>query len=198
MMEMLRRVVERGTGRGAALEGFAAGKTGTSQEHRDAWFIGFTDALVAGVWVGNDDNSPMRDVVGGTLPAAIWRAFVREATPLLEAEEMPVAAFASLATEPEEAACDVEACAARYRSFRSSDCTYQPYSGRRRMCPIGNASDPNASPGHTVDRAAGAASALAQARCNVPACARRYRSFDPADCSYQPYGGGARQLCAAQ
>jgi membrane peptidoglycan carboxypeptidase len=198
MVEMLRRVVERGTGRGAALEGFAAGKTGTSQEHRDAWFIGFTDALVAGVWVGNDDNSPMRDVVGGTLPAAIWRAFVREATPLLEAEEMPVATFASLATEPEEApACDVAACAARYRSFRSSDCTYQPHSGRRRMCPIAHASHP--SPGHAVDPPArAAASALAQARCNAPACARRYRSFDPADCSYQPYGGGARQLCAAR
>ena len=58
MMDMLRQVVEHGTGRGAAVGGFAAGKTGTSQNHRDAWFIGFTNSLIVGVWVGNDDNTP--------------------------------------------------------------------------------------------------------------------------------------------
>jgi membrane peptidoglycan carboxypeptidase len=81
LSELLRLVVQRGTGRAAALDGFAAGKTGTSQNHRDAWFIGFNDSLVVGVWVGNDDNSPMEKVVGGTLPAMIWKRFMTEATP---------------------------------------------------------------------------------------------------------------------
>lgn len=70
---MMRGVVEYGTGRGAALPFPAAGKTGTSQDHRDAWFIGFTDTYVAAVWLGNDDNSPMKAVTGGSLPARIWR-----------------------------------------------------------------------------------------------------------------------------
>ena len=50
-----------------------AGKTGTSQDYRDAWFIGYSSELIAGVWVGNDDNSPTRRVTGGTLPAEIWK-----------------------------------------------------------------------------------------------------------------------------
>ena len=55
------------------------GKTGTTQDHRDAWFIGFAEDLVVGVWVGNDDNAPMRGVTGGGLPAQIWRSFVADA-----------------------------------------------------------------------------------------------------------------------
>jgi penicillin-binding protein 1A len=57
LIELLKLPVERGTARGAALNGFAAGKTGTSQNHRDAWFIGFNESLIVGVWVGNDDQS---------------------------------------------------------------------------------------------------------------------------------------------
>src|SRR5579883_1796730 len=71
MIDLLRGVVEHGTGRGAALDEFAAGKTGTSQDYRDAWFIGFTDNLVVGVWLGNDDNSPMRHVTGGSVQIGI-------------------------------------------------------------------------------------------------------------------------------
>ena len=52
----------------------AAGKTGTTQNSQDAWFVGFTTDYVTGVWVGNDDNSPTRGVTGGTLPAEIWRS----------------------------------------------------------------------------------------------------------------------------
>jgi 1A family penicillin-binding protein len=76
ILQMLASVVSEGTGRKAAVEGLpAAGKTGTSQESRDGWFIGFTDKLVTGVWVGNDDNSPTKDVTGGGLPTEIWRDF---------------------------------------------------------------------------------------------------------------------------
>jgi penicillin-binding protein 1A len=71
---MLYSVITEGTGRSAALPGRqAAGKTGTTQDYRDAWFVGFTPDYVTGVWVGNDNNSPMRNVTGGTLPAAIWK-----------------------------------------------------------------------------------------------------------------------------
>lgn len=80
LITLLEGVVRNGTGRHAALDGFAAGKTGTSQGNRDAWFVGFTDQLVVGVWVGNDDDTPMPGVTGGDLPARIWQAFMAEAT----------------------------------------------------------------------------------------------------------------------
>lgn len=71
---MLRGAVEHGTGRAAAIPGrVVAGKTGTTQGFRDAWFIGAVDGLVIGVWLGNDDASPMRGVTGGTLPARLFR-----------------------------------------------------------------------------------------------------------------------------
>ncbi|MGE0665440.1 MAG: transglycosylase domain-containing protein [Sphingomonadales bacterium] len=72
--EVLRAVVSYGTGRAAGLPNHvAAGKTGTSQEWRNAWFIGYTERYVGGVWLGNDDNSPMNHVAGGGMPARIWR-----------------------------------------------------------------------------------------------------------------------------
>jgi len=62
------------TGRQAALAGRpAAGKTGTSQDFRDAWFVGYTANLVTGVWFGNDDGKPTRKLTGGSLPAVAWR-----------------------------------------------------------------------------------------------------------------------------
>ena len=71
---MLYRVVINGTGGYASLHGReAAGKTGTTQDSHDAWFVGFTTDYVAAAWVGNDDSSPTRGVTGGTLPAFIWR-----------------------------------------------------------------------------------------------------------------------------
>ena len=79
MTAMLETALVRGTGRQAALRRFATGKTGTSSDHRDAWFVGFTDELVVGVWVGNDDGRPMRGVTGGGLPALMFREFVLRA-----------------------------------------------------------------------------------------------------------------------
>jgi penicillin-binding protein 1A len=79
MKDLLGSVIQQGTGRGAALAVPVYGKTGTSQDYRDALFIGFTDDLVVGVWVGNDDNSSLGQVVGGGLPARIFRDFTAAA-----------------------------------------------------------------------------------------------------------------------
>ena len=75
--QMLQAAVEEGTGQRARLSGLEiAGKTGTSQNWRDAWFIGYSGALVVGVWVGNDDGRPMKRVTGSGLPAQIWNRFM--------------------------------------------------------------------------------------------------------------------------
>jgi penicillin-binding protein 1A len=66
----------------------AAGKTGTSQDFRDAWFIGYTANLVTGVWLGNDDNSPTRKATGGGLPVEVWTRFMKAAH-----QGVPVAAL---------------------------------------------------------------------------------------------------------
>ncbi len=80
MNQLLSGVIERGTGKAAQIGRPAAGKTGTTQDYRDALFIGYTADLVAGVWFGNDDNSPMNKVTGGGLPARTWHNFMLEAT----------------------------------------------------------------------------------------------------------------------
>jgi penicillin-binding protein 1A len=73
MANMLGAVVERGTGRAAGVPGqFVAGKTGTTQDSKDAWFVGFVHHEMIGVWLGNDDNQPMRNVMGGSLPARLF------------------------------------------------------------------------------------------------------------------------------
>jgi penicillin-binding protein 1A len=77
--DVLTAAVTWGTGKAANPGRPAAGKTGTSQDSRDAWFIGYTPDLVAGVWYGNDDNSPMDRVGGGSFPARTWRDFMKPA-----------------------------------------------------------------------------------------------------------------------
>lgn len=76
---MMKSVVQNGTGQAAQFGAAIAGKTGTSQEFRDAWFIGFTDRYAAAVWFGNDDNTPTNRVTGGSLPARTWREIMATA-----------------------------------------------------------------------------------------------------------------------
>jgi penicillin-binding protein 1A len=80
MNQMMEQTIENGTAHGASLPGWqAAGKTGTSQDFRDAWFIGYTADLVTGVWLGNDDGSPTKKITGGSMPVAIWSQVMRGA-----------------------------------------------------------------------------------------------------------------------
>ncbi len=76
MVDMLMAAVQTGTGRASAFGRPSAGKTGTSEGNRDGWFIGFTGDLVAGVWIGRDDNKPVEGLQGGGIPARMWRDFM--------------------------------------------------------------------------------------------------------------------------
>lgn len=98
LLDLLRTVVTDGTGQRAGLEIEAFGKTGTSQDNRDALFVGFADDLVVGIWVGNDDNTPLKNINGGTVPAQIWRDFMRGAisaarpvaAPIIDSSALPI------------------------------------------------------------------------------------------------------------
>jgi membrane peptidoglycan carboxypeptidase len=159
LIALLRLPVERGTAREAALPGLAAGKTGTTQDNRDAWFLGFNETLAVGIWVGNDDRSPMRAVTGGSLPAQMWKEFMtKAASRLTELQRAPAAEndpASPIDDAPEGAGCDYRACAKRYHSFSADDCTYQPYGGGpRRSCEFTTTADPEfAATERSVDNA---------------------------------------------
>jgi penicillin-binding protein 1A len=105
MLDLLWNVVHRGTGRAANLRMETFGKTGTTQDNRDAIFVGFAGDLVTAVWVGNDDNTPLKGVTGGGMPARIWRDFMSQAvrTPDPQEDREPVVREAPpSAKEPDE------------------------------------------------------------------------------------------------
>lgn len=89
LVDMMTGVVKYGTGMGAALDRPVAGKTGTTQDYRDAWFVGFTADYVTGVWTGNDDNTSMKKVTGGMLPARIWHDYMKTAEAGLPPRDLP-------------------------------------------------------------------------------------------------------------
>ncbi|MCQ8782240.1 transglycosylase domain-containing protein [Mangrovibrevibacter kandeliae] len=90
MNAMLERVVTSGTGRAAQLKGWqVAGKSGTTQDFKDAWFLGYTSNLTTGVWFGNDNGKPMKKVTGGGLPAQAWHSFMEAAHKGLPAMPLP-------------------------------------------------------------------------------------------------------------
>ena len=89
---MMSEVIQSGTGRKASLGRPAYGKTGTSQGFRDAWFIGYTPEVVAGVWIGNDNESPMKNVTGGGLPAVMWKKIMTEALQRRTIKNKPIIA----------------------------------------------------------------------------------------------------------
>ncbi|HEX5262383.1 MAG TPA: penicillin-binding protein 1A [Phenylobacterium sp.] len=95
MIRMMRQVITSGTGTRATVKGYdLAGKTGTTSDYRDAWFIGYTGGFVTAVWVGKDDNTPMKKVTGGGPPAAIWHDYMTQALPRLKVQPIPGADFA--------------------------------------------------------------------------------------------------------
>lgn len=112
LTRMMMGTIAFGTGRAAKLDREAAGKTGTSQDHRDAWFVGFTADLVAGVWFGNDNNRSMKRVTGGSLPARLWRDFMQTAHAGLPARPLLPPQMATVATSAQPgAAAEADASA---------------------------------------------------------------------------------------
>ena len=101
MNAMMHETLVNGTARKADLPGWpAAGKTGTSQDFRDAWFIGYTSHLVTGIWLGNDDNTPTRKATGGGLPVEIWSRFMKTAHQGVSPAALPGVGGGGWATSP--------------------------------------------------------------------------------------------------
>jgi len=121
MLDLLWTATNIGTGRAAALPIPTFGKTGTTQNHRDAVFVGFAGGLVTGVWVGNDDNSPMRGVTGGSLPARIWHDFMSQANLNADDLALPPTLLAAIAERQAAMRAAAEARAAEEGGFGDED-----------------------------------------------------------------------------
>ena len=102
MIRMMRQVPISGTGTRANVKGYdLAGKTGTTSDYRDAWFMGYTGGFVTAVWVGRDDNTPMKKVTGGGVPAGIWHDYMAQALPRLKTQTIPGADAPPSADQPQ-------------------------------------------------------------------------------------------------
>jgi penicillin-binding protein 1A len=198
MVHMLEGVIIGGTGVGANIGRPAAGKTGTSQKWRDAWFVGFTPDLLAGVWVGNDNDRPMAGVTGGEVPARIWKQFM-----LVAEKTVSPADFTWFVpepeAEPEETSAQVATASAG--AFEDQPATGDADDGQqpRQAAPDNPPDDPGAArPPPAADRDAQAptgdettGSAPSQDAGDDDRQARYYdrgapRSYPP-DEPYQPY-----------
>ena len=133
MNAMMEETLLTGTAHKAELPGWqAAGKTGTSQEWRDAWFVGYTSYLVAGVWLGNDDGTPTKKVSGGNLPVEIWSRFMKAAHQGVPPAGLPLGDLA----QPRRAAARAAGARVPRRPGRRLDpgrpaAQYQPRKRRR-------------------------------------------------------------------
>ena len=102
MRRLLADVLKTGTGKAAKLDRESGGKTGTSQNYKDAWFIGYTADFVTGVWVGNDNAAPMKKVTGGTIPARIWKDIMQKAHAKLPPSPLPRLEIPEISVAPPE------------------------------------------------------------------------------------------------
>jgi penicillin-binding protein 1A len=102
MTRMMAATIESGTGRAARLDRPAAGKTGTTSDNKDGWFLGFTGDLTAGVWLGRDDNKAVAGLAGGKLPAIVWADFMRAATAGLPPQPLFALSNAGEFSEPDD------------------------------------------------------------------------------------------------
>lgn len=229
MAAMLRAVVTDGTGKAVADVPGAVGKTGTSQNFRDALFVGWNDALIVGVWVGNDDNSPMDEVTGGSIPAEIWSDFLTAAQGMdvsipQVAEPRAVEPEAVAPGTPDPAASGAQAVVAAVRSEPGEAEAVARDDRSELEIALGAALSRMENDGRvrgkdieelrrTVERelqdgdvhglrefvirswADSVGQTTAQQQCNIRACQRAYRSFRASDCTFQPYGGGPREIC---
>ena len=133
MNTMMQETLLSGTARKAEIPGWvAAGKTGTSQDFRDAWFIGYTASLVTGVWLGNDDNSPTKKATGGGLPVEVWTRFMRSAHQGVPVAALPGSQAGGLFSNFAQAASQVSAPSAPQAAAPSAP---QAVSGATRPAP---------------------------------------------------------------
>ena len=116
MLDLLISAVDSGTGKAARMPSPVAGKTGTTQDYRDAWFIGFTADIVVAIWLGNDDNSPTDRVTGGDLPARIWHDYIAAAYHLEGAPKGSQELLTGIRPAPAEAPASPPAAAEPPRS----------------------------------------------------------------------------------
>jgi penicillin-binding protein 1A len=145
MNTMMQETLLSGTARKAEIPGWiAAGKTGTSQDFRDAWFIGYTANLVTGVWLGNDDNSPTRKTTGGGLPVEVWTRFMRSAHQGVPVAALPGSQAGGLFSNFVQAASQASAPSAPAAAAPSAP---QAVSGATRPAPTRTSVRPEAAAG---------------------------------------------------